>query len=349
MKHAILMTALLSIQPLVAKDFVLNFEKSCYQYYGEETKERIIQTSIDNWNDIEGTPRIFIRGKDIDLEIDETNYSNYIWSPFTSPITGLFGNHTNKELNPIICDEDGAIQDDQNWFDFGYQVHGWANVPKPNFNFFAVYINESHGITDVGVVDWETTVAIDTIIPDGRMTEEQAISLLTHELGHIIGLKHTPKEEPENDYPIMWSNNINHTGCLQLEDFTEHERAIPWEYNGSHGDFTFESKIERESERSKITVRINTPFHLIGINSELLVAAQLDGEDKWYMLTNDGWEVWIDELKGSNVNTYFANDKIIFDDVWINKRVTVYFGFRINDEIYYNLDMPLILEEILGK
>ena len=328
-----------------AKDYVLNFESSCYQSYGEDIRQRIIDRSITQLNELPNNPRRFIRGPDIEEEIDEHNFSEYLWSPFSSPHSTPFHPVEPRELNPIVCDSDGAIQENQNWFSFGYPVNGWANVPKENqYNFFAVYINESHSLKEICPHEWDDYVNEDLIIYDSTWGENQAVALLTHELGHVIGLAHTTKEEPTNDFPIMYDNNFSLSGVFQTEDYEEFKRAIPWDYNGKDSGYSFESKKEWIENRLKVTVRVNTPDDSRWADAEFLVIAQIAGDDRWWRYSENGWSLREGDLTGVGTTLNYATDLVIFDSDWINEEVTIYFGVRVDGVIYYNKGMPLVIE-----
>jgi len=344
-KQILIFILIISTNLCWGKDYVLNFESTCYQSYGPEVRERIISRSIDQLNNLPETPRLFVRGEDIEIEIDESNFSEYLWSPYQGPQATPFHPIVHRELNPIVCDSDGAIQENQNWFNFGYPVNGWANIPRENqSDFFAVYINESHSLIEVCPHEWDDFSNDELIIPDSIWGENQAVALLTHELGHIIRLQHTLRQEPTNDFPIMYPNNFSSSGYFQIEDYEEFERAIPWSYKGDDSMYSFESKEEWTENRLKLTIRVNTPHDMRWEEAEILAVAQIAGQEEWWSYNGKDWSIWGSELTGKKVTLNYATDLVIFNGDWIDEEVTVYFGVRVGEVIYYNKDMPLVIE-----
>lgn len=345
--HKIILISVLWINFTYAKDLALNFEKSCYQSYGDDIRETIIDSAISQINALPGNPRLFVRGEDIEEEIDESNYHLYLWNPHSTPSNMLFGHVDHREINPVVCDNTGLIQSTQNWVQYGWPIAGWANKPKENlYDFFAVFINENITYDHVCAHDFDN-YDLEELYVEEHPTQQKAIALLMHELLHIAGVKHVEKKEPKDDYPIMWHANLNSTGVFQIEDYAQYLEDVPWRYNGKHEEFSFESKVDlNEGGRVKITVRVNVPNKFRYSYGELLVAAQIQGHDTWYMLTEEDWAVFLDtkELIGSERVLQLANDWVIYDDEWIKQSVKIYFGVRFDDEIYYNYDSPLLLK-----
>jgi len=326
-----------------SKDLILNFEPSCFLSHGAETRQIIIDRAITQLNNLPNNPRRFVLGPDLPEEVDETNFKDYLWSPFSSPILFPFSPIVHRDINPIVCDSDGMILEKQRWFSFSNPINGWANKPRENqYDFFAVYINESYSLMEVCPHEWDDYSNYeDLIIENSTWGEDQIVALLTHELGHVIGLGHTPKEEPANDFPIMYASNFSSSGEFQIEDYDEYERVMPWSYNGKDSIYSFESKVEHSENYLKITVRVNTPDGNKGAEAELLAIAQLKDQEQWWFYNDGNWLPWEDELTGKSVTLNYATDLVVYDGEWGSEEVTIYFGVRVGDTLYYAEDTPI--------
>lgn len=276
---------------LFAKDLVLNFDPSCFKDYD---REYVIEKALQNWNEIHGTPYTFIKGDDLEEEVNEHNYQKYLWSPYTSLVT-FGGRVPHRPINPIVCDYGDIVET----MGLPAYVDGFANKPMKHFyDFFAVYIRER---------DW---------------SEEQLISLVTHELGHIIGLGHISDE-----ISIMHNVNFDTTGSLTEHDLDEFHRVNKFKDNGDDRGFSFESKVD-----DAITVKVNIPNEHRGKVGTFLVAASLNGI--LYIFDKE-WTEFTGEFHGKSINLGIEHEM----EIWrgeIPIGVEVYWGIGIDGDIYYN-------------
>ena len=365
------------------KDYVLNFEESCFESYGEKQRDEIINSAIENWNNIESSPLIVIRGDDIEIEVDELNYTDYIWDPTGIPFSGTdIFNVPDYNLNPVICDSTGDLILQMNADSINFNapagIHGFTSREfLPYYDFFYIYISENHGLRVQDISDFNLTNGEDLIIEGGRFSVNQMISLLSHEIGHALGLGHvnidrTTEEpfliRPDNDYPIMWHNNLNSTTVLENEDIDEFHRVNSFSYLGKDKEVSFEAKITQsnqnifmkdgfftiaDQERTKILLKINIPPEFRGQELEYVVAAKIQSTGIWYTYSKIfGWKIWdssqISDLASNRMISSIEEVITVYDRLWgLNQDIELYFGLRVENNFFFNRSIPMIIKSTL--
>lgn len=375
MKASIILLLLLWNLNTQAKDFVLNFEASCFISYGKKAREEIINAAMFNWNNVANTPLIFVRGEDINIEIDHLNFTTYMWDPREYPSGKQLSNSIpHRKINPIICDSDGSILES---LDLNPDINGFSTWPLKNYyDFFYVYLNEGHALFTPSVQDFDIRYGSEIFFPGQHYSQQQITSLTTHELGHVIRIGHVNIKyfwedgekkatliRPIGDYPIMWYNNFNSTGTLTTEDISAHRRAIKYSYLGKDSQFSFEAKITQNDnivirpinnifnlkldQATQITLKINIPRAMRGKAMELITVAYLSNGHQWFQYNGNWQETNLTDLTGIAQLSQTEHENIIFENDWgVIEPVQIYFGLRIENQIYFNQSMPLTIQTI---
>lgn len=151
----------------------LNIEGGTLGPISNDIADQLVREALAIWNTIPTSTINISQGVDVPVDIDETNFTDYIPDPFNSFI------HNDADgLNPIVYDDDGSIVDA--FFGIGQGTGFDASVV--GFAASSILIGSSYYTEGFAVINGNEHLLI---------TRDQIKLIFAHEIGHYLGLDHT--------------------------------------------------------------------------------------------------------------------------------------------------------------
>ena len=179
-------------------NIVLNIETGTLGPISNDIADQLVSEAVAIWNNIQTSTINIGQGVDVPVDIDETNFTDYIPDPFNSFI------HNDADgLNPIVYDDDGSIVDA--FFGIGQGTGFDASVV--GFAASSILIGSSYYTEGFAVINGNEHLLI---------TRDQIKLIFAHEIGHYLGLDHTQANidnteslfdfcpSAEASYPLMY-------------------------------------------------------------------------------------------------------------------------------------------------
>jgi len=181
----------------------LNFDIGTLGNRSNAEIDALVLQSINQWNTVSTATINLLQGTDLTTDIDITNYQNLI------PNDDLNDSSIADGLNPIIYDADGQIFDALFGEGAGIDIIGFAGS--------VYYLGSSTFTEGYAILNGDTIINSDSTI----------ISLITHEIGHLIGLDHSQLDINNTEdnclslhsaYPMMYPYLCRETSTLHADD-----------------------------------------------------------------------------------------------------------------------------------
>jgi len=182
----------------------LNFDIGTLGNRSNAETDALVLQSIDQWNAVSTATINLLQGADLATDIDITNYLNLVPSGEPNDPSIKDG------LNPVIYDTDGQIIDALLGVGVGKDIIGFAG---------SIYFLGSSTFTEgYAVLNGDTNF---------NLSNNTIITLITHEIGHMIGLDHSQLDinnteseclNSHTGYPIMYPYICRNTSTLHADD-----------------------------------------------------------------------------------------------------------------------------------
>jgi hypothetical protein len=179
-------------------NIVLNIETGTLGSIPNDIADQLVMEALAIWNTIPTSTINISQGADVPVDIDETNFTDYIPDPFNS-----FIHNDDDGLNPIVYDDDGSIIDAY----FGIGQGTGFNASVVGFAASSILVGSSYFTEGFAVINGNDSLPI---------TRDQVKLIFAHEIGHYLGLDHTQANidnteslfdfcpSAEDNYPLMY-------------------------------------------------------------------------------------------------------------------------------------------------
>jgi len=185
-------------------NIVFNIEGGPLGVRDNDTADQLVRDALAVWNNISTSTISLIQGADVTVnsvpvDIDETNFTDYIPDPFNNTI-----HNDDDGLHPIVYDSDGSIIDAY----FGVSQGTGTDATVVGFAASSIIIGSSFFTEGFAVINGNVDLPINS---------NQLKLIIAHEIGHYLGLDHSQANiknteafsdrcpaADNNDYPLMY-------------------------------------------------------------------------------------------------------------------------------------------------
>lgn len=207
-------------------NIVLNVDPGPLGARSNATADSLLQQAFQVWNAVPTATVHFSQGADLGSDITLANASTVLPDLANTVL------HAEDGLNPVVYDSDGSIID-------AYLGVGQSDTII-GFAASIVFENGTHFLEGYAVLNGRDT----------GLTDREIQLLITHELGHLIGLDHSQADinntekyfgnpglcttSLANRYPVMYPYTCRHTDTLHSDDLSAVSAMYPTADFASH-------------------------------------------------------------------------------------------------------------------
>ncbi|MDP1681402.1 MAG: Ig-like domain-containing protein [Burkholderiales bacterium] len=180
---------------------------------GSRTKaqtDALLTQAFGLWNNVSTTTVALNRGADLSVDVTAANYSTYL-------------SQYSDGLNPVIYDTDGSITDDLFGVGAKNSILGFAG--SAYFSLTATYAEGE------AVINGFLSISDNTLVV-----------VLTHELGHFVGLDHTQLDNTQglvsSNYALMYPIAYRTLTSLHEDDTAAISALYPTGISAAYGTLT---------------------------------------------------------------------------------------------------------------